>query len=107
MLLRALIEAVADPARAPRSLTIHYARAPQPAGCSIDAALERQGRSLSTLSARMEQDGELVALALAAFSVPWDAPEVAELAMPDVAAQDPEREPGIPLFKARRRSPAI
>jgi acyl-CoA thioesterase len=99
MLLRALIEAVADPLRAPRSLTIHYARAPQPGPVSIDVTIERQGRSLSTLSARMEQDGALVALALAAFSLPWDAQEVAELPMPDVAAQDRKREPGTPLFK--------
>ena len=94
MLLRALIEAVADPLRAPRSLTIHYARAPQPGPVSIDVVIERAGRSLSTLSARMEQDGSLVALALAAFSVPWSAPEIAELEMPDVAPPEATREAG-------------
>jgi len=94
ILLRALVETVADPARAPRSLTIHYARAPQPGPVSIDAVIEREGRSLSTLSARMEQDGSLVALALAAFSVPWSAPAIAELEMPDVAPPDPTREAG-------------
>jgi acyl-CoA thioesterase len=98
MLLRALTEAVGDPARTPRSLTIHYAGAPQPGSVSIDATIERTGRSLSTLSARMEQDGKLVALALAAFSVPWDAPHIAELPMPDVAPQDAERKTAIPLF---------
>jgi acyl-CoA thioesterase len=99
MLLRALVETVADPARSPRSLTIHYARAPEPGPVTIAATIERAGRSLSTLSARMEQDGKLIALALAAFSVPWRAPEIAELPMPDVAVQDPERKPGAPLFK--------
>jgi acyl-CoA thioesterase len=99
MLLRALSETVADPLRAPRSLTIHYARAPQPGPVTIVVTLEREGRSLSTLSARMEQGDALVALALAAFSVAWDAPHVAELPMPDVAAQDAERKPGVPLFK--------
>jgi acyl-CoA thioesterase len=99
MILRALIETVDDAARAPRSLTIHYARAPAPGAVSIVATIERKGRSLSTLSARMEQDGALVALALAAFSVPWQAPHVAELAMPDVAPRDPARETAIPLFK--------
>jgi acyl-CoA thioesterase len=98
MLLRALTEAVADPARAPRSLTIHYARAPQAGPVSIEAAIERKGRSLSTLSARLEQDGALVAIALAAFSVPWAAPQIADLPMPEVAPQDPERKTGIPLF---------
>ncbi len=98
MLLRALTEAVDDPSRTPRSLTIHYARAPQPGPVSIDVAIERQGRSLSTLSARMQQDGAPVALALAAFSVPWDAPHIDELPMPDVAPQDPERKSAVPLF---------
>jgi acyl-CoA thioesterase len=98
MLMRALTEAVDDAARAPRSLTIHYARAPQPGPVSVDVTIERQGRSLSTLSARMHQDGALVALALAAFSVAWDAPEIAELALPDVAPPDTRRKSAIPLF---------
>ena len=99
MLLRALVETVADSARSPRSLTIHYARAPQPGPVTIATAIERAGRSLSTLSARIEQDGKPVALALAAFSVPWSAPEIAELPLPDVAPEDPERRSGTPFFK--------
>ena len=91
MLLRALTETVADPQRAPRSLTIHYARAPQPGPVEIRTAIERAGRSLSTLSARMEQDGRLMALALAAFSVPWSAPEIAELPLPAVEPPEPRR----------------
>jgi acyl-CoA thioesterase len=99
ILLRALVETVADPLRAPRSLTIHYARAPQPAPVRIHTVLERQGRSLSTLSARIEQDGSLVALALAAFSIAWSAPKIAELPMPDVEPQDSERASGRLLFE--------
>jgi acyl-CoA thioesterase len=91
MLLRALVETVADAARAPRSLTIHYARAPEPGPVTIRTAIERTGRSLSTLSARMERDGKLIALALAAFSVPWSAPEISELPLPDVAPPEPTR----------------
>jgi acyl-coenzyme A thioesterase PaaI-like protein len=98
MLMRALIETVADPLRAPRSLTIHYARAPQPGPVTILTSIERAGRSLSTLSARMEQEGKLIALALAAFSLPWSAEEVLELPLPDVAPADPVREAGVPLF---------
>ncbi len=99
ILLRALIETVVDPARAPRSLTIHYARAPKPGPVSIRTVLEREGRSLSTLSARMEQDGALIALVLAAFSVPWPAPEIYEEPMPDVAPPDPQRRSGKLLFE--------
>jgi acyl-CoA thioesterase len=97
MLLRALTETVADAQRAPRSLTIHYARAPEPGPVQIHTAIERAGRSLSTLSARMEQDGKLMALALAAFSVPWRAPEISDLPLPDVAPADPRRDPPRPL----------
>jgi acyl-CoA thioesterase len=94
MLLRALIETVADPSRSPRSLTIHYPRAPEPGPVSIHTRIERQGRSLSTLSARMVQDGALIALVLSAFSVAWDAPELSDLEMPNVPGPDPTREAG-------------
>jgi acyl-CoA thioesterase len=99
MLLRALIASVADQSRAPRSLTIHYARAPQPGPVGILVRIERSGRSLSTLSARMEQEGKLIALALAAFSVPWSAPQVLELPMPEVAPPVAPEQARPPLFK--------
>jgi acyl-CoA thioesterase len=89
MLLRALTETVADARRAARSLTIHYARAPEPGPVEIHTTIERAGRSLSTLSARMEQDGKLMALALAAFSVPWHAPEISEEPLPEVEPPEP------------------
>ena len=98
MLLRALIETVADDARAPRSLTIHYARAPEHGPVQIGTTIERQGRSLSTLSARMEQNGELIAIVLAAFSTPWGGPEISDVRMPDVEPPDPSRE-GIRLIE--------
>jgi acyl-CoA thioesterase len=98
MLLRALIHTVDDPSRTPRSLTIHYTRAPEPGPIDIRTTVEREGRSLSTLSARMEQGGAVTALALAAFSVAWDAPGARELPMPDLAAPDPERRSTAKLF---------
>jgi acyl-CoA thioesterase len=90
VILRALTHTVAEPERAVRSLTIHYARAPEPGPVRILTTVERAGRSLSTLSARLEQDGKLIALALAAFSVPWTGPELSGLLMPDV---NPPKEP--------------
>lgn len=90
IILRALTAAVADPARAPRSLTIHYTRAPEPGPVTITVVRERDGRSLSSLSARMEQDGRLIALVLGAFSLPWAGPEIDEARPPAVApAQEP------------------
>jgi acyl-CoA thioesterase len=98
MLLRALIESVADPAREPRSLTIHYTRPPDPGPVRITTTLEREGRSLSTLSARMHQGEELIALVLAAFSVPWAGPEISDVVLPDVEPADPSRE-GLKLME--------
>jgi acyl-CoA thioesterase len=98
MLLRALVESVADADRAPRSLTIHYARAPEAGPVRISTVLEREGRSLSTLSARMHQGEELIALVLAAFSLPWGGPEIDDVRMPDVEPPDPSRE-GVRLIE--------
>jgi len=98
MLLRALIDTVGDPTREPRSLTIHYARPPEPGPVQITTTIEREGRSLSTLSARMHQGEELVALVLGAFSVPWAGPEISDVAMPEVEPPDPSRE-GLKLME--------
>jgi acyl-CoA thioesterase len=99
MLLRALTAVVDDPERTPRSLTIHYTRAPDPGPIEIRTTVERAGRSLSTLSARMEQAGRTTALALAAFSVPWHAPNANELPIPELAPPDEERISTPKLFK--------
>lgn len=99
MLLKALIAQVSDSERTPRSLTIHYARAPAPGPIEILVTVEREGRSLTTLSARMQQGGRVTALALSAFSVPWRAPGANELPMPDLAPPDEERSSTPKLFK--------
>jgi acyl-CoA thioesterase len=99
IMLRALTAAVNDPARTPRSLTIHYASAAEPGPMEIRTTVEREGRSLSTLSARMEQAGRVTALALAAFSVPWEASGANELPMPELGPPDAERRSTPKLFK--------
>ncbi len=78
LVLRAMAAAVADPARAPRSLTLHYLRAPAPGPVTIEVAVERAGRLLTSLSARMTQGDRLCVLALAAFAT--DMPSAAEYA---------------------------
>lgn len=94
VILRALTLALNDVGRSPRSLTIHFLKAPEEGPVLIETTIERAGRSLSTLSARMSQEGATMALALSAFSVPWTGPEITELAMPEVAPPSPERDPG-------------
>ena len=71
ILLRALAATVDDGARIPRALTVYYPAAPSPGPVSVRCDVERAGRSTSTVTARMEQDGEPGALATAAFSSEW------------------------------------
>ena len=87
MLLRALAAAVDDPGRHPRSLTVHYAAAPGAGAVRIDTVVERTGRSLSTVTARLGQDGRLCAIALAAFATERESPVAfADAPMPDVGS---------------------
>ena len=68
IVLRAIEAAVADPARAPRSLTCHYLRPPAQGDVQIAVTVERAGRSVTALSARLTQGDDLCVLALAAFA---------------------------------------
>ncbi len=92
ILMRALIETVADPERAPRSLTVHFLRPPQAAPIQVHAQVERSGRSLTTATGRLEQQGKLMALAFSSFSSAWPGPTFNELPMPEVPGPDPVAE---------------
>lgn len=94
ILLRAFERAVDDPARAPRSLTVHYTAPPAAGPALVETRVERCGRSLTALSARLLQDDRVCALALAAFSRPREAHAFCEARMPEVAP--PERCPAPP-----------
>lgn len=71
VVLRAILAEVADPARSPRSLTLHYLAPPAPEPAEIEVTVERSGRSVSYVSARLTQEGKPLVLALAALSAPW------------------------------------
>jgi acyl-CoA thioesterase len=89
MLVNAMGAAVGDDARLPRSLTIHYTEAPAEGPVRIHTTIERAGRSLTTVSARMEQGERLIALAIGAFSRPRVAAvEFDDLRAPDVPAPE-------------------
>jgi acyl-CoA thioesterase len=95
IVLRAIRDEVADPARAARSLTVHYLRPPVEGPVELDVIVERQGRTLSTASARMTQDGDTVALALAALAADRDdRVDFDDAVMPGVAP--PDRCPPVP-----------
>jgi acyl-CoA thioesterase len=84
IMLRALEAAVADPERQPRSATMHFLRVPQAGPVTLAAKVERAGRSLSTVSGRLDQDGRLMGLALGAYSKPWPSPLLDEAPIPEV-----------------------
>ena len=84
VILRALSDAVDDDERRPRSLTVHYASSPTEGDVQLTTSIERVGRSLTTCACRMEQDGKLVALAIAAFSHSRSGPEFCDIVMPQV-----------------------
>jgi acyl-CoA thioesterase len=106
MLVRAMAAAIGDPERAARSLTIHYTAAPAEGAVEIRTAIERAGRSLTTVSARMEQDGRLIALAIGAFSrTRLPAMEFDEAPAPDVRPPEDvpviEPHPDLPPFSSQ------
>lgn len=105
MATRAMTLLAADPARAPRSLTVHYLEAAQAGPVAVTGVVERAGRSTTAVSLRFEQGGRPVALALGALAT-WreGARELVEgLRMPavpppqDVPAPGGEI-PGLPPF---------
>lgn len=115
-IVRAMEAELAAPDRALRSLTVHYPAAPREGDAEVSVQVERSGRSMSTVSARLSSGGRLCALALAAFAAPYDSPityETEAVAMPDVPvpAEMPEpRAPaeGFPPFSAQwRLEPAV
>lgn len=100
--MRGLMLAVDDEARQPRSLTVHFLRTPRAGPVTVRPIVERTGRSLTTVTARLEQDGRLHALAIGAFSVPWSGPLLLEAPMPVVAPPGDRREPPRDLPGAAR-----
>ncbi len=96
LLLRAMQQTVNDAGREPRSLTIHFLEPSASGPCQIATSVEREGRSVTMLSARLTQAGKTCALALAAFVAPRPSLAFVEATAPrvtqpeDLAAFPPE-----------------
>ena len=84
IVLRAFAEAVGDESRAARSATMHFLRPPDVGPVRVSARVERSGRSLTSVSGRLEQNGKLIGIALGAYSPPWEAPLLPDEPMPRV-----------------------
>jgi acyl-CoA thioesterase len=82
VILRA-IQAVAAAGRAPRSLTVHFLKAPAAGPVEVEVTVEREGSRATFLSARLTQDGAACATALAVLSENWNEEGFSEIEMPD------------------------
>jgi acyl-CoA thioesterase len=103
VILRAM-QAAASGDRPPRSLTVHYLRAPATGPVELTVEVEREGGRVTFLSARMTQQGKVQATALAVLSEDWSESGYSELQMPDAGAPgelhapDPATAPGMPAM---------
>lgn len=89
LVLRAMMLTVDEAARAPRSVTFHFLRPPGEGPVQIRTEVERAGRSVTTVTARLFQNDKLMVLAVGAFGFARDAFEFADITMPD--APPPEQ----------------
>jgi len=96
IVLRAFTAAVNDASRTPRSLTLHYLRPAVEGDAVVHVTIERAGRSLTSLSARLTQGDRLIAVAVAAFSMPRTGIDFCDLTMPQVPGPAHYAEPKIP-----------
>jgi acyl-CoA thioesterase len=108
------IQAVVGLERAPRSLTVHFPRAPEAGPVELAVSVERQGRTATFVSARLAQAGELCAIALAVLGEDWDMPGYSEIEMPAVEEPDelyapnPDDVDGMPaMFQNYSMRPAL
>lgn len=101
IVVRAAVAAIADPARQPRSLTIHYVSPPTEGPAELAVHVEREGRSLTTVTVRLEQEGKTRALALMAASKGRSGPEFDDVAFahppPPEALNPPPRDGFVPM----------
>jgi hypothetical protein len=112
-LVTAMQAELSDPERALRTFTVHFLAAPRFGAATVSVAVERLGRGLATLSARLEQDGAPLALALAAFSSPFAGAaeyDDTDFPLPTAAtslAPPPEGELSPPFLQNFRIDPCI
>jgi acyl-CoA thioesterase len=112
IVLRAVLAEIADAAREPRSLTLHYLRPPTAGELAVEVRVERTGRSVTSVSARASQDGRLCVLALAALAV--ERASVVDYAASPPAVPPPEAidpapmgEPAPPIARRFEVRPAL
>ncbi len=74
--------------RGPRSLTVHFLRPPAEGALELEIEVERAGRSASSLTGRILQEGRLMALAIGTWTQRYDGALEWPLPAPAVPAPD-------------------
>ncbi len=104
VLMNALTHAVDDPERTCRSFTVHFLSRAVAGAATIEVVVERSGRSMTSLSAHLMQDGRVIATVLSAFSTSRPGPGFTDLVMPVVT---PPEELDLPVFDTSLPATAI
>lgn len=86
LLLGAIEGEVGDPERQPRSISVHFMRPPSVGEVEIEVTIERSGRTASTATARMRQNGKTTCLALCTLAGIYESAIDYEVPMPEVPA---------------------
>ncbi|HWC40079.1 MAG TPA: thioesterase family protein [Acidimicrobiales bacterium] len=79
-----------SPAPDPLTMTVHYVQRPRPGPAAVTTDIVRAGRSHATVSARLEQAGAPVAVALATFGE-WRPPTPIDFQPEMPTVPDPDR----------------
>ena len=107
IVLRAVLAEVSAPERRVRSCTLHYLRSPVEGPCEVRVTVERSGRGLSTVSARLRQADQDCILALVAVGTDRSGPAVHDHPAPHVPHPDElgptPPSPGAPDIPMHRR----
>lgn len=81
---RAVLAEVAGTGQRLRSLTLHYLRVPEAGPVDVDVTVERRGRTLTSMSMRVSQDGRLLIVGIAATAEDRPGPVFSDLTLPEV-----------------------
>jgi acyl-CoA thioesterase len=84
IMAKAICEDVGDPTRRLRSISVQFLRSPEVGPVDIDVAIERQGRKVTSLSARLCQGDRVMAFATAVVATDRDELEFDDSLMPPV-----------------------
>ena len=88
IVLRAILAEAGGDDRTPRSFTLHYLRPPVEGPAEVVVEVLRQGRTLATVRARLDQDGQTCIEALAAVAGSRPGIEFDDAAPPEVPPPD-------------------